>query len=133
MRVIMGSDLAGGGRRHDHAGDGRGFDRDGVRALARGEAVVFVDPEPRADFLRMKLGTGTYTTSFEEVPGAVRALCPTLRYEIEADERPHAQPARLDISRAKQHLGWEPRVTIVSAFADYLAELTQARGTKRPD
>ena len=25
-------------------------------ALARGEAVVFVDPEPREDFLRMKLG-----------------------------------------------------------------------------
>src|ERR1700730_13723300 len=30
-------------------------------ALARGEAVVFVDPEPRADFLRMKLGTDGYT------------------------------------------------------------------------
>ena len=25
-------------------------------ALARGEQVVFVDPEPRADFLRLKLG-----------------------------------------------------------------------------
>ena len=49
-------------------------------ALARGETVVFVDPEPRADF-----------------------------------------------SAAKRDLGWEPRFTIASAFADYLAELRAAR------
>jgi UDP-glucose 4-epimerase len=36
-------------------------------ALARGEAVVFVDPEPRADFLRMKLGAGSYTLARHDV------------------------------------------------------------------
>ena len=29
-------------------------------ALARGETVVFLDPEPRADFLRIKLGESGY-------------------------------------------------------------------------
>ncbi len=36
-------------------------------ALARGEKVVFVDPEPRADFLRMKLGEGGYTLARKDV------------------------------------------------------------------
>src|SRR5258708_16171120 len=36
-------------------------------ALKRGEAVVFVDPEPRADFLRMKLGAGAATLARHDV------------------------------------------------------------------
>ena len=36
-------------------------------ALARGEAVVFLDPEPRADFLRMKLGAGNFTLTRHDV------------------------------------------------------------------
>ena len=77
------------------------------------------------------IGNG-YVTSFDEVLAAVRVLFPAMSYEIEAGERPQSKPAPLDISRAKRHLGWEPRFTIASAFADYLAELTQARGPARP-
>jgi len=36
-------------------------------ALARGEKVVFVDPEPRADFLRIKLGEAGYTLVRKDV------------------------------------------------------------------
>ena len=36
-------------------------------ALARGEDVVFVDPEPRTDFLRMKLGSGNYELARHDV------------------------------------------------------------------
>jgi nucleoside-diphosphate-sugar epimerase len=46
-------------------------------ALARGEAVVFVDPEPRADFLRMKLGDKGYTLVRKDVrdlPGLIDAV-----------------------------------------------------------
>src|SRR5258708_15689735 len=43
---------------------GREFAR---HALKRGEAVVFVDPEPRADFLRMKLGAGNPTLARHDV------------------------------------------------------------------
>jgi UDP-glucose 4-epimerase len=76
------------------------------------------------------IGNG-YVTSFAEVLGAVRTLFPGLQYEVEAGEPASAPPAPLDISHAKRHLGWEPRFTIRSAFADYLAELTQASGAAR--
>src|SRR3954466_14303212 len=36
-------------------------------ALARGEQVVFVDPEPRADFLRLKLGYKGYSAVRKDV------------------------------------------------------------------
>ena len=36
-------------------------------ALARGEAVIFLDPEPRADFLRLKLGDKGYTLARRDV------------------------------------------------------------------
>jgi UDP-glucose 4-epimerase len=36
-------------------------------ALARGETIIFVDPEPRADFLRLKLGDRGYTLVRKDV------------------------------------------------------------------
>ena len=46
-------------------------------ALARGETVVFVDPEPRADFLRLKLGEKGYAVVRKDVrdlPGLIEAI-----------------------------------------------------------
>jgi UDP-glucose 4-epimerase len=46
-------------------------------AIARGETVVFVDPEPRADFLRMKLGDKGYTAVRKDVrdlPGLIETI-----------------------------------------------------------
>src|SRR5262245_50339140 len=46
-------------------------------ALARGEAVVFVDPEPRADFLRMKLGEkgdSAVRKDVRDLPGLVETI-----------------------------------------------------------
>jgi UDP-glucose 4-epimerase len=76
------------------------------------------------------IGNGT-VTPFEEVLAAVKALCPGLSYEVEPGEPPHSKLAPLDISAAKRHLGWEPRFTIATAFADYLAELKAARAQAR--
>jgi UDP-glucose 4-epimerase len=104
-----------------------------VYAKDVGHAVDRAATAPLPAKTIFNIGNG-YTTSFEEVLAAVQALFPTLHCEIEAGERPRGKPAPLDISRAKQHLRWEPRFTIASAFADYLEELTQARRTKRrPD
>src|SRR5712671_4582596 len=36
-------------------------------AIARGETIVFLDPEPRADFLRMKLGEQGYRLARQDV------------------------------------------------------------------
>jgi len=46
-------------------------------AIARGETVVFIDPEPRADFLRMKLGDKGYTQMRKDVrdlPGLIECI-----------------------------------------------------------
>jgi nucleoside-diphosphate-sugar epimerase len=75
------------------------------------------------------IGNG-YVSPFADVLAAVRTLFPALRYEIEAGTAPSAAPAPLDISRARQHLGWEPRFSLASAFADYRAELAGARGAQ---
>ncbi|MEA2903720.1 MAG: hypothetical protein QOI12_1107 [Alphaproteobacteria bacterium] len=48
-----------------------------AHALARGETVVFVDPEPRADFLRMKLGDQGYSLVRKDVrdlPGLIETI-----------------------------------------------------------
>jgi nucleoside-diphosphate-sugar epimerase len=76
------------------------------------------------------IGNG-YVTPFADVLATVKELCPALRYEIEAGEIPAAHQAPLDISRAKRHLGWEPRYTLRAAFEDYLEELTEAREATR--
>ena len=38
-----------------------------ARAIARGEQVIFLDPEPRADFLKMKLGEKGYALARQDV------------------------------------------------------------------
>jgi nucleoside-diphosphate-sugar epimerase len=92
-----------------------------------GRAVDLAATVPLPAEMVFNIGNG-YVTSFEEVLAAVRALFPALQYELDAGASPTAKPAPLDISRAKRHLGWEPRFTIPSAFADYREELTRARG-----
>jgi UDP-glucose 4-epimerase len=72
------------------------------------------------------IGNGV-VTPFDEVLGAVKALFPSLRYEIAPGEPPKSKSDPLDISAAKQHLGWEPRFSLRSAFADFLAEMKAAR------
>src|SRR4029079_12029819 len=46
-------------------------------AIARGEKVVFVDPEPRADFLKLKLGDRGYAlarTDVRDLPALIAAI-----------------------------------------------------------
>ena len=46
-------------------------------ALVRSEKVVFIDPEPRADFLRQKLGEADYVhirKDVRDLPGVIEAL-----------------------------------------------------------
>ena len=87
------------------------------------------DREAMPPQIHFNIGNG-YVSSFDEVLAAVKALCPNVRYEVEAGEPPHSKIAPLDISAAKQHLGWEPRFTLQSAFEDYLKDLKAARASR---
>ena len=57
-------------------------------ALARGERVVFLDPEPRADFLRGKLGAKGYRLARKDVRDLPKIVGPTMREVLrERDSR----------------------------------------------
>ena len=73
------------------------------------------------------IGDGV-VSPFETVLEAVKALFPSLSYEIEPGEVVKSKSDPLDISAAKKYLGWEPKFTVKSGFADYLAELKASRG-----
>jgi nucleoside-diphosphate-sugar epimerase len=98
-----------------------------VYAKDVGRAVELAATVPMPAERTFNIGSGVVST-FEEVLAAVKAVCPAVRYEIEAAGAAQAKPAPLDITRAKRHLGWEPHFTLRSGFADYLEELKGARG-----
>ena len=60
--------------------------------------------------------------------GNVRKLVPTLKVEIEQGKPGESHAYAMDISRAKQVLGWAPQHTLETGIADYLAELKTVSG-----
>ena len=52
-------------------------------ALARGEKIIFVDPEPRGDFLRLKLGEQGYTLVRKDVRDLPALLEAIKQYGVE--------------------------------------------------
>jgi len=68
------------------------------------------------------IGNG-FVTPFEEVVSTLQALLPGLTVEVTPGEARKAKTFPLDLSRAKRHLGWEPRFTLRAAFEDYIAEM----------
>ncbi len=92
-----------------------------------GRAVDLAATVPMPKQTIFNIGDGV-VTPFDEVLASVKALFPSLRYEIEPGEPPKSKTDPLDISAAKQHLGWEPKFSVREAFKDYLAEMKAARG-----
>ncbi len=97
-----------------------------VYAKDAGRAVDLAATVPLPAEKIFNIGNGC-VTPFAEVVAAVKTLVPALRCEVGVSASAQALPAPLDIARAKRFLGWEPRFTMAAAFADYLAELKQAK------
>lgn len=72
------------------------------------------------------IGNGAVTT-FDELVETVKSIAPSLDFEIEPGEPPKSKNFPLDISRARVHLGWEPKFSLVKAFEDFRDELKKAR------
>jgi UDP-glucose 4-epimerase len=94
-----------------------------------GRAVDAAATAKKPPQIHFNIGNG-YVSSFDDVLKAIQSLCPNVRYEVEAGEPPHSKTAPLDISAAKKHLGWEPKLSLVAAFEDYLKEMKAARAAK---
>ena len=97
-----------------------------VYAADMGRAVDLAATVPMPPVNVFNIGNGQATT-FGEVVDAVRSIFPKLAVEIEPGEPAAAKNCPLDISRARQHLGWEPKFSLNSAFEDYLGEMKAAR------
>ena len=63
------------------------------------------------------------TTSFDELVEIISGQLPNLRVDIVPGSPPVNRAAPLDISRAKDMLGWEPKFSMQDAFEDYVADL----------
>ena len=72
------------------------------------------------------IGNG-FVTPFGDLVETVKQVVPQLDYEIEPGEPPKSKNFPLDISRARQHLGWEPRFSMKAGFEDYLKDMQRAR------
>ena len=62
-------------------------------------------------------------TSFNDLVTIIKDQLPNLRVDIIPGEPPVNRGAALDITRAKEMLGWEPEFSMADAFADYAADL----------
>jgi nucleoside-diphosphate-sugar epimerase len=97
-----------------------------VYAKDLGRAVDLAASRPMPKEHVFNIGNG-YITPFEVVVETVREIYPKLAFTFEPGDPPKSKSVPLDISRAKQHLGWEPRFSIPEAFRDFAAELSAVR------
>ncbi len=94
-----------------------------VYAKDMGRAVDLAATAPMPEKTTFNIGSGALTT-FDELVAAVERQFPRLEVEVIPGRPPDvAATAPLDISRAKQYLGWEPRYTMDAAFEDYAGDL----------
>ena len=61
--------------------------------------------------------------TFDELVSAVKTSLPNLDLEIKPGAKPESRMTPLDISRARDELGWEPAFTLEEALAAYANDL----------
>ena len=87
-----------------------------------GRAVDLATTVPLPAATAFNIGAGV-VMPFEELVSTLRSLLPALTVEVLPGEARKAKTFPLDLSRARNHLGWEPRFTLRSALEDYIAEV----------
>ena len=80
--------------------------------------------------LHFNIGNG-YVSSFEDVLFGDQGAVPERALRGRGRRAAAFQDRAARISAAKQHLGWEPRFTLQSAFEDYLKDIKAARAQAR--
>ena len=94
-----------------------------VYAKDVGRAVDLATTVPVPEKTTFNIGVGQVTT-FDDLVAAVERQFPKLEVEVIPGKPPDvAVSVPLDISRAKQYLGWEPEYTMDAAFEDYVKDL----------
>ena len=90
-----------------------------------GKAVDLAATVPLPKETIFNIGNGK-VTPFDEVIDTAKKYIPDLQIEIIPGEAPKSKSQPLDISRAKEYLGWEPQFSLEEAFQDYIEDLKAA-------
>jgi UDP-glucose 4-epimerase len=101
-----------------------------VYAKDIGRAIDMAATVPMPKEKIFNIGSGELM-QFSAVIDTVRKLVPTLKVETEHGKPGESHACAMDISRAKQVLGWAPQYTLEAGIADYLAELKTVSGTAK--
>ena len=108
---------------HFWSGSGGGQKvQDLVTAGITGRALDLATTVDLPDKTVFNIGYDTVTT-FDELVAVVRKVLPALEVEITPGTPPLSRTIALDVSAARDHLGWEPEYAMEEAFADYAADL----------
>lgn len=80
-------------------------------------------------------GTGIKTTMREQIEGIIKVFSPKDKPSkiIECPQKKDCDDFVMDISNAKQELGYEPKYDYISYLEDYKKEMEQKRFTKKGD
>lgn len=82
-------------------------------------------PMPR-QYNIFNIGTGV-TTTFDALVAAIKEKLPGLKVDIVPGTPPVSRMQHLDLTRAREHLGWQPAYTLSSGLDDYIADLAASR------
>jgi nucleoside-diphosphate-sugar epimerase len=66
-------------------------------------------------------------TRFTELVDTLKAINPAAGFEIEPDGAAKSKAQAMDITRAREQLGWAPAFSLADGLKDYMEELRAAR------
>ena len=92
-----------------------------VYAKDVGKAIDLAATVPLPAETIFNIGNGEVTT-FEEVVNTVKKYITDLQIDIIPGKAPESISQHLDISRAREYLGWEPQFSMEAAFQDYIKD-----------
>lgn len=99
-----------------------------IYAKDTGRAIDYAATVPMPGKAVFNIGSGR-VAKFDEIVEVTKRVFPELRVEIIPGKAPSLSVKQpLDISRAKEYLGWEPQFTMEEAFKDYLEDLRSFMG-----
>ena len=100
-----------------------------VYAKDVGRAVDRAMTVPMPPVTVFNIGAG-HVTTFDELVFAARRIFPALQVEIITDGSVRAAAKQpLDLTRAREYLGWEPRYSLDTALSDYVSDLERLDAT----
>ena len=64
-------------------------------------------------------------TQFDDLIATVKKVIPGLKFQIKDDGPPRSRAKPLDMSAAREHLGWTPQFGLEDAIRDYVADIRE--------